>query len=183
MKQVKCPDCGESYSIELKSCPNCGCPNDEWQPPHQEEQQENEVRQDVKEEHKEAPKASSSPNVSETDCVNKTDWANYVYECGVLIWHTFSRKYLSFSGRASRREYWSFTLFANSVWIAEQINTGAYLYFLIFLLPWLSVSVRRMHDINKSGWWAIVPIACFFLALKKSDEGNNDYGEPAIDDI
>ena len=30
MKQVKCPDCGEVYSEDIQSCPNCGCPNDNW---------------------------------------------------------------------------------------------------------------------------------------------------------
>lgn len=30
MSQVKCPDCGEAYSDEMSSCPNCGCPNDSW---------------------------------------------------------------------------------------------------------------------------------------------------------
>lgn len=30
MNQVKCPDCGETYCEDLQSCPNCGCPNDNW---------------------------------------------------------------------------------------------------------------------------------------------------------
>lgn len=32
MNQVKCPDCGEAYSEDMQSCPNCGCPNDNWKP-------------------------------------------------------------------------------------------------------------------------------------------------------
>lgn len=32
MDQVKCPDCGEKYSENMQSCPNCGCPNDNWKP-------------------------------------------------------------------------------------------------------------------------------------------------------
>lgn len=30
MSQVKCPDCGGLYSENMQSCPNCGCPNDNW---------------------------------------------------------------------------------------------------------------------------------------------------------
>lgn len=32
MSQVKCPDCGGLYSENMQSCPNCGCPNDNWKP-------------------------------------------------------------------------------------------------------------------------------------------------------
>lgn len=40
MSQVKCPDCGEVYSEELQSCPNCGCPNDSWKPKQEENPKE-----------------------------------------------------------------------------------------------------------------------------------------------
>lgn len=39
MKQVKCPDCGTEYSANLKACPECGCPNDEWGTREAEQQQ------------------------------------------------------------------------------------------------------------------------------------------------
>ena len=54
---------------------------------------------------------------------------------------------------------------------------------LIFSLHGLSVSVRRMHDAGKSGWWVLVPFASFFLLFKKGDEEWNIYGEPPVDDI
>ena len=54
---------------------------------------------------------------------------------------------------------------------------------LIVSLHGLSVSVRRMHDAGKSGWWVLVPFANFFLLFKKSDEEWNIYGEPPVDDI
>lgn len=37
MNQVKCPDCGEVYSENMQSCPNCGCPNDNWKPKQEEQ--------------------------------------------------------------------------------------------------------------------------------------------------
>lgn len=40
MNQVKCPDCGETYSEDMQSCPNCGCPNDNWKPKQEEQTQE-----------------------------------------------------------------------------------------------------------------------------------------------
>ena len=40
MNQVKCPDCGETYCEDLLSCPNCGCPNDNWKPKQEEQVQE-----------------------------------------------------------------------------------------------------------------------------------------------
>lgn len=55
------------------------------------------------------------------------------------------------------------------------------LYVIIFmatLIPFICVGIRRMHDINKSGWWIIVPFAGWFLQFKKSDEGANKYGMP-----
>lgn len=36
MNQVKCPDCGEMYSEDIQTCPNCGCPNDNWRPKQEE---------------------------------------------------------------------------------------------------------------------------------------------------
>ena len=54
---------------------------------------------------------------------------------------------------------------------------------LLVSLHGLSVSVRRMHDVGKSGWWVLVPFANFFLLFKKSDEEWNIYGEPPVDDI
>lgn len=54
---------------------------------------------------------------------------------------------------------------------------------LMVSLHGLSVSVRRMHDVGKSGWWVLVPFANFFLLFKKSDEEWNIYGEPPVDDI
>lgn len=179
MNQVKCPDCGEVYSENMQSCPNCGCPNDKWKPQTEE----------VKEQQQEKPNSETSSkqqnsNISVSISNGKTDWANYAYECGVLIWHTFSRRYLSFTGRASRREFWSFLIFLVCLGTLEELTTGTTIFWPIALfLPSVSVYVRRMHDINKSGWWTLVPIASSFLALKKSDEGENDYGAPAVDDI
>jgi len=79
---------------------------------------------------------------------------------------TCFKKYLVIDGRASRSEYWWFSLFAGfsplilSVFLAlflsgEQSENFIYVTFLIFslpfLTPWITVSIRRLHDLDKSG--------------------------------
>ena len=99
--------------------------------------------------------------------------------------------YLGFSGRASRSEYWWFMLFLQIVPIVGYVLVFAYisvalgeegatmsfetlmnlltlpsLVTLAFLLPALSVSVRRLHDTGKSGWMLLITlIPCIGLIL------------------
>lgn len=100
-------------------------------------------------------------------------------------------KYVDFNGRARRSEYWYYTLFQAIVVYAimgiclaiggiEWIST---LVSLAFILPSLAVSVRRLHDIGKSGWWlfiAFIPfvggIYLLYLTCKDSEFGENEYG-------
>ena len=57
------------------------------------------------------------------------------------------------------------------------------IYTLISLIPSLSVTIRRLHDVNKSGWnllWLITIIAIpyvLYLEIKKGNDGPNNYGE------
>lgn len=75
-------------------------------------------------------------------------------------------KYATFKGRARRKEYWLFTLFNFLILFILLIFDsliGAQgvlfiLYFLATLLPNLAVTVRRLHDIGKSGWWILISI-------------------------
>ena len=94
-------------------------------------------------------------------------------------------KYATFSGRASRSEYWWFCLFnflvslvANVIDLAIGLdfNIISFLIGLILLLPGLGVAVRRCHDTNHSGWWLLCPIYNLVLMLVPSDEEANDYG-------
>ena len=79
-------------------------------------------------------------------------------------------KYADFNGRAARSEYWWFflaVLLASA--IASIIAIKLYvLISLVTLLPMLAVGTRRLHDVNKSGWWqllALVPFGVFVLLL------------------
>ncbi len=94
-------------------------------------------------------------------------------------------KYVTFSGRASRSEYWWWILFN---WILSlcggfidglvfgQNGIFTILVFFALFLPGLSVAVRRCHDTNHCGWWVLCPIYNLVLMLLPSDEGVNDYG-------
>lgn len=95
-------------------------------------------------------------------------------------------KYATFSGRATRAEYWWFYLFTTLVTMAAMFldimeDTGEVflrIAQLAFLLPSMAAGVRRMHDINHSGWWILCPIYNIILMCYASDPGANDYGEP-----
>ena len=100
---------------------------------------------------------------------------------------TCFNKYAVFKGRASRSEYWWWTLFVFlvefvAVFVVTLVaNEGAgtivnYILSLVFLLPNLAVAVRRYHDTNHSGWWVLCPIVNIILLFYASDAGANDYG-------
>jgi uncharacterized membrane protein YhaH (DUF805 family) len=67
-------------------------------------------------------------------------------------------KYANFDGRATRSEYWWFVLFtflvSAATGLVSEILSG--LFTLAVLLPSLAVGVRRLHDIDKSGWFLLV---------------------------
>lgn len=107
------------------------------------------------------------------------------------------QNYATFSGRARRSEYWYFVLF-NIIFTVvaiildkvlgitmQGIGYGPIycLYALAVFLPGLAVSVRRLHDVGKSGWFffiVLIPLlgAIWLLVLMFSDgiTGENEYG-------
>lgn len=104
---------------------------------------------------------------------------------------TVLQNYAVFSGRARRSEYWFFFLFNIIISIAlmvadEFLKTGFLdsLYSLAVLIPSIAVAVRRMHDVNKSGWFCLIPIYNLILACTEGTHGPNDYGsDPKRPDI
>lgn len=102
------------------------------------------------------------------------------------------KNYVNFEGRATRPEYWWFTLAYAIVNIILSLipRVGTILSGILglaVLIPSIGVAVRRLHDINKSGWWlliALVPIVGYIIVIlwlvKPSDNGENQYGERPI---
>jgi uncharacterized membrane protein YhaH (DUF805 family) len=95
-------------------------------------------------------------------------------------------KYATFRGRARRKEFWYYALF-NGVFaysfiilfsfVSLEIAISLYILFLLItFLPGFAISVRRMHDVGKSGWYLLIPIYSLILACKKGDIGENKYG-------
>ena len=91
------------------------------------------------------------------------------------------RRYFDFSGRSSRAEFWFFVLFVFILSIVANVLDvlllGSYGYgaavlsslvSLIHFIPSLSVSVRRLHDIDRTGWWimlAFLPVVALIVAM------------------
>lgn len=95
------------------------------------------------------------------------------------------KKFADFKGRSARSEFWYFQLFCLllSIFLHFISQNLASLAMLIVMLPNLAVSVRRMHDIGRSGWWVCIvaiPIVGLFLflfwAIQDSDPETNQYG-------
>lgn len=101
------------------------------------------------------------------------------------------KKYAVFNGRARRKEFWMFNLFSflacvGLIIIESIVGTPGLLttiYSLAVLLPAVGVSIRRLHDIGKSGWWiliALIPligaIVYFVFMILDSKDGENEYG-------
>jgi uncharacterized membrane protein YhaH (DUF805 family) len=103
------------------------------------------------------------------------------------------KQYADFNGRARRTEYWMFTtlnaLFAFiCLFLDYQLGLGSTpviysIYLLATAIPTLAVMVRRLHDVNKSGWMFLInfiPLIGFFwfliLTLKSGTVGENKYG-------
>ena len=78
------------------------------------------------------------------------------------------KRFTDYRGRAPRAEYWWFYLAATVVqlpimWVESLLETElvSLVYSFLFLIPWFAVSVRRLHDTDRSGWW----IGGFFIAI------------------
>lgn len=116
---------------------------------------------------------------------------------GILDWFKKAlRNYTNFSGRARRKEYWYFVLVQMGLIIVAMIlddiifNSETGLFYIVvalgLFLPGLAVTIRRLHDTSRSGWWfllSILPligsiVLLVFLASDTKLE-TNQWGPPA----
>ncbi len=106
------------------------------------------------------------------------------------------KKYAVFDGRARRKEYWMFfliNLLISVVLIAIDSLIGTFsqtgfglpqgLYSLAVLIPSIAVTVRRLHDIGRTGWWILIGlipviggIVLLIFMVLDSQPGVNQYG-------
>ena len=114
------------------------------------------------------------------------------------------KNYAVFSGRATRMEFWMFMLFNLLIALAlgfviafglfalgysdAEVNfasdVASTIYNLFILLPFISISVRRLHDMGKSGWWyliGLIPVVgwaiLLIMCMFDSEPFPNEYGE------
>ncbi|MDU2417283.1 DUF805 domain-containing protein [Negativicoccus succinicivorans] len=109
-------------------------------------------------------------------------------------------KYVTFSGRASRSEYWKFTLiYVIILFVAQALDAGLFpntiddggmgggtittIVTILLFLPAFTAQIRRLHDIGKSGWWIlweflplIGTLVLLYFLVKPSEKGANKYG-------
>lgn len=110
-------------------------------------------------------------------------------------------RYARFSGRASRAQYWYFFLavlllnvalallelvFSESV-LGDLVELLSSVFLLFVLIPSVSIGVRRLHDVNRSGWWYLLilvpligPLVLLYWAIQAGDAGSNAYGDPEV---
>lgn len=114
------------------------------------------------------------------------------------------RNYAKFSGRARRSEFWFFRLFTSLVliglFLAMEVGFAATgprpapdtavtflglalaIFWLAIFLPDLAVTVRRLHDTDRSGWWYLLLLVPFgwvvvlIWTCTKGTDGENNYG-------
>lgn len=105
------------------------------------------------------------------------------------------KNYANFQGRDTRRQYWMFCLFFVVAYIVLLIigsvtGTGrifGLLFVLASLIPSIAIAVRRLHDIDKSGWWYLINlipliggiVLIVFLA-SKGTVGDNKFGSDPL---
>lgn len=107
------------------------------------------------------------------------------------------KKYAEFSGRARRKEYWFFYLFniiaslilmfidtlTNTFNPDIGIGTLGFIYGIAVIIPSIAVSIRRLHDTSRSGWWLLLllipligAIVVLIFMVLDSTPGDNEYG-------
>ena len=107
------------------------------------------------------------------------------------------KKYATFNGRARRKEYWYFFLFNTIISIVLgvidsvtgiltfEIGLGllSCIYSLIILVPYIPVTVRRLHDTGRSSWWLLIGlipliggIVLLVFMVQNSKPGENQFG-------
>jgi len=116
-----------------------------------------------------------------------------------MKWFVFAlQRYAVFSGRSQRSEYWYFLLFYLLVYVAflfVDALIGMYsktagigllsgVFSLAMMIPSLAVSVRRLHDTGRSGWWVLIGLVPLIGAIvllvffaQDGEAGTNEYGE------
>ena len=166
-----CNQCGQQLNVEDAFCDVCGTPVRQSSDNQDQQQYENSVNTEI---------TATPLCVDDTNSVENFSLWGYFIKCFKL--------YCSFKGRASRKEYWGFVLFSLLLFcllavllvvyyiilsdIDYKLSMYSYFFLNLFLIPpYISVSVRRLHDIGKNGWIIcifIIPILLWLFTFNKT---------------
>jgi uncharacterized membrane protein YhaH (DUF805 family) len=90
------------------------------------------------------------------------------------------QNYTNFKGRSSRAEYWWWALFTVILSLLLSSINGSLgnLGSFVTFLPSIAVAIRRVHDVDRAGWFILVPLYNLYLVLQSGDSGENRFGPP-----
>ena len=171
MALIKCYECEKEISDKAPACPHCGCPVASGRPASED------------------TRGHPAPVNEMTATPEAGFWGLYWY-LRVL------KKYAVFSGRARRKEFWSFEVFSLlttfalkvvenllGLWSYTDESVLASIYGLGILIPSIAVGIRRMHDSDHSGWFILVPFYNLYLLFIAGTRGTNRFGDdPRMDE-
>lgn len=121
-----CNNCGNQIPENSPYCPSCGAAT-----------QSNPTPNAAPNGYPQQPYGQPKPSVSFGDAIK-----------------LFFTNYTNFSGRSRRSEFWYAYLFTFLVsLVVSFIPYGSYIWSLAVLIPNIAITVRRLHDVGKSGWW------------------------------
>ena len=161
-----CRNCGHTMTSTVAECPNCGSRNGGGTNYCQECG---------------APSNTASCLCSRCGCELRAtlmDGSRPIASFSEAVKRCFKR-YASWRGRANRVEFWMWWLF---VLIATAFVVVGWLMIPVLIIPTISVTIRRLHDIGKSGWWILlcciplVNIYLIYLLAQRGDKMDNHYG-------
>lgn len=174
---IKCKQCGQLIDDSAKFCPKCGVeiqkfssqgipniPNPQGQPFGNQRPPYQGISQFSQEQYTTAPNGMKVRNMDMIEaCKN------------------FWTRYAEFDGRSRRSEYWWSQLM---LFVISSVLGATIVAPLACLIPAIAISVRRLHDIGKSGWYvlfALIPLVgavmLIIWACQEGTIGRNQYGE------
>lgn len=99
------------------------------------------------------------------------------------------KQYATFTGRATRTQYWMFVLIYLIIAIVLGVIDGLLgigvlgpIFGLVMLIPSISITARRLHDTGRTGWWQLIyfvpliGLIVMIIFLVQDSDANNEYG-------
>ena len=170
---IRCNRCGQMIDDTSTFCPNCGQPVSQGQPaPQPNQQSQNNWQQQTPPNYNQQQKQAyyTAPNGMKVRNLEMLDACK-------MFW----TKYAVFEGRSRRAEFWWAYLM---VFVINLLLGWTYIASLACLIPMIALSVRRLHDIGKSGWYyllILIPIVGAIVLIvwwcQDGKIGRNQYGK------